>query len=250
MLERYHQLRNVVQRRSCSRRFAALRTPPPGQRQRHFRSPVGGPFTSTPVRLLKPTDRTPFRLLSFFVIMTSFANLQLLTLALWLFCVESTSNSPVRICLQDTRLSLRGEEVKTITLANSQISVTISTLGAAITSLYAPDINGEYRDVVLGFQDHGIQAQLSGSPNFGCVVGRVDDQFSARKNQNVLNNTEHLSLGSIKLNGIHGQHSCFSKRVWSITQLLSDGIQLGLQSPSGDQVFRIHHKRACTCLLA
>ena len=148
----------------------------------------------------------------------------------------NTQIAPVRIEQRETKISQRGEQVKTFTLANDKLNLSISTLGASITSLYAPDINGEYSDVVLGFQDHEKEAQSSSSPYFGCIVGRVANRIADGKF--TLDGKEYVLARNNGPNHLHGGEDGFDKRVWSVSRLLPDGILLELHSPDGDQVAR------------
>ena len=150
------------------------------------------------------------------------------------FSAGSAQLTPVRIEQRETRVSQRGEQVKTFTLSNDILNFSISTLGASITSLYVPDINGEYSDVVLGFQDHEKEAQSSSSPYFGCIVGRVANRIADGKF--TLDGKEYVLARNNGPNHLHGGEDGFDKRVWSVSRLLPDGILLELHSPDGDQV--------------
>ncbi len=154
-----------------------------------------------------------------------------------IFCLASstvTTTGPVHVEQKETKQSLRGEQVKTFTLSNEQLNLSISTLGASITSLYAPDINGQYSDVVLGFPDHETVAQANGSPYFGCIVGRVANRIARGKF--TLEGKEYILARNNGPNHLHGGEDGFDKRVWTVSKLLPDGIQLELHSPDGDQV--------------
>ena len=146
----------------------------------------------------------------------------------------AANDVPVRVEQRENKISLRGEQVKTFSLSNDKLNLSISTLGASITALYVPDINGKYSDVVLGFSDHEKEAQTSGSPYFGCIVGRVANRIAEGKF--TLDGKEYVLARNNGPNHLHGGEDGFDKRVWSVSQILPDGIQLKLHSPDGDQV--------------
>ncbi|MGE5944438.1 MAG: galactose-1-epimerase, partial [Flavobacteriales bacterium] len=51
------------------------------------------------------------------------------------------------------------------------MEISIITYGGIITSWTAPDKNGEYKDIVLGF-DSIHKYQMPGVPYFGALIGR------------------------------------------------------------------------------
>ena len=155
----------------------------------------------------------------------------------WIVCAVSSAaaiTAPVRVEQRDSKISARGEQVNTFSLSNDRLNLSISTLGASITSLFAPDLNGQYSDVVLGFNDHEKEAQSSGSPYFGCIVGRVANRIAQGKF--TLDGKEYALARNNGPNHLHGGEDGFDKRVWTVSKLLPDGIQLELHSPDGDQV--------------
>lgn len=128
-----------------------------------------------------------------------------------------------------------GREVELCVLTNgSGIQVSIMAYGGIVTSLTAPDRNGQFADVVLGFDN--LEDYLRGHPYFGAVVGRygnriaggmftLDDQiYSLSRN----NNQNHL----------HGGEVGFDKALWSAQPMsTANGPLLRLHhiSPDGDE---------------
>ena len=66
-----------------------------------------------------------------------------------------------------------GEEVSAYTIKHSEpggIEVTVTDVGATITSVRAPDASGALGEVTLGF-DEATPYRDGTSPYFGCVAG-------------------------------------------------------------------------------
>ena len=115
----------------------------------------------------------------------------------------------------------------------------VITYGATITSLKIPLKNGDFIDVVLGFDT--IEAYLNSfhlksAPYFGATVGR----YAGRIN----NSTFSLNDKSIVLNSnnnghsLHGGNSGFSQKQWKIKNLTegeNPSITLSYFSPDGEE---------------
>ena len=73
-----------------------------------------------------------------------------------------------------------GQEVYVYTLRNSSgVQVKITNFGGRITSILAPDKNGKFDDVVLGFDSlDGYLAKPASSAYFGAVIGRYANRLA------------------------------------------------------------------------
>lgn len=117
-----------------------------------------------------------------------------------------------------------GEAVDIYTLANSRgMEVKITNYGGIITSLKAPDRNGKYEDVVLGFDN--LDAYLKGHPFFGALVGRYANRIA--KGRFTLNGVEYKVPVNNGENALHGGLRGFDKRVWQTSEV-RDGGNTGL----------------------
>src|SRR5690606_16566961 len=69
-----------------------------------------------------------------------------------------------------------GQQADLYTLTNSNgMTVKITNYGGIITHLTAPDKQGNWEDVVLGFDS--LQPYLDGHPFFGALVGRYGNRI-------------------------------------------------------------------------
>ena len=70
-----------------------------------------------------------------------------------------------------------GKPVEIYTLSDADLTVRITTFGARVVSIEAPDKNGKRADVVLGYDS--LKEYLAGNFYFGAIVGRVAGRLSS-----------------------------------------------------------------------
>jgi aldose 1-epimerase len=106
-----------------------------------------------------------------------------------------------------------GEPVHEYTLANARgVSVKIINYGGIITQLHVPDRDGQFADVVLGFDNLG--QYLAGHPHFGCITGRVAGRIT--KGQFSLDGVDYKLAINNPPNHLHGGRLGFDKRLWTV----------------------------------
>jgi aldose 1-epimerase len=111
-----------------------------------------------------------------------------------------------------------GREVFEYTIANSAgMSAKIINYGAAITSLFVPDRDGNIEDVVLGYDS--LQGYVNGSEYFGAVVGRYGNRIG--KGQFVLDGQQYQLTINNGENHLHGGNIGFNKVLWE-AEVLND----------------------------
>ena len=132
-----------------------------------------------------------------------------------------------------------GEPISLFTLAHaSGFTATITNLGGTIVSLHAPDRDGKFEDVVLGFND--LAGYLGVNPYFGCIIGRFGNRiaggkFSIDGNDFSVNTNEAPSGIECSL---HGGKIGFDKKIWAATSSETDGVPkltLTYTSPAGEE---------------
>src|SRR5690349_7582409 len=73
-----------------------------------------------------------------------------------------------------------GREVKLYMLQNNQgMRMSVMNYGGIIVSLTAPDRNGKFEDVVLGYDS--LAPYLKGNPYFGALIGRYGNRIAKGK---------------------------------------------------------------------
>jgi aldose 1-epimerase len=115
--------------------------------------------------------------------------------------------------------------------------IQVTNYGAKIVTLFVPDRNGNFKDIVFGYDN--IEDYLNGDKYFGAVVGRYANRIAGGKF--VLDGTEyHIPVNDGGKNALHGGDSGFDDAVWSGEVLQTangEAVKLTLYSPDGDQGF-------------
>ncbi|MGE5944018.1 MAG: aldose epimerase family protein, partial [Flavobacteriales bacterium] len=83
----------------------------------------------------------------------------------------------------------------------------------------APDKNGEYKDIVLGF-DSIHKYQMPGVPYFGALIGRFGNRIANAKFS--LDGTEYTLAANDGKNHLHGGVKGFDKVVWDASEKTTD----------------------------
>jgi len=126
-----------------------------------------------------------------------------------------------------------GTPVELYTLTDADLTVSITTFGARVVSLYAPDRNGKRADVVLGY-NNVAQYEADKSSYFGAIVGRYGNRI-AKGTFMIEGDLYHVPLNN-KGNALHGGPGGFSTKVWT-GHALPDGVEMVLVSPDGGMGF-------------
>ncbi len=139
-----------------------------------------------------------------------------------------------------------GQQVFLYTLSNDRgFEVSITNYGGAIVSLKAPDRDGEFADVVLGFET--VEEYVKIPLYFGGLIGRHANRIGLGKFS--LNGTEFQLTQNNGANHLHGGAKGFDKRVW---QLVDDTYALRLEyfSPDGEEGYPGNVKAEVTYTLS
>jgi aldose 1-epimerase len=127
-----------------------------------------------------------------------------------------------------------GKKVHLYTLKAGDISLSISTLGAAWTSLIVPSRKGGKDDILLGFSTLAGYTALN--PYMGATIGRVGNRIGDAK-FSLGGNTYSLYKNDGQ-HSLHGGRRGFDKKVWNAKVFEEhDGIfiRFELESHDGDE---------------
>ncbi|MBX2816939.1 MAG: galactose mutarotase [Saprospiraceae bacterium] len=174
--------------------------------------------------------------------MTQHVTLVLLSLLLWTTCstpenkVETNAIDEMNVEKQAFGMAPEGP-VEQYTLSNTNgMTVKIITYGGIITHLTAPDRNGVYEDVVLGFDS--LAAYLQPHPYFGAIIGRYGNRIGGARFS--LDGKEYPLAANNGPNSLHGGLVGFDKVLWSATEVRNEervGIKLTRTSPDMEEGF-------------
>jgi aldose 1-epimerase len=128
-----------------------------------------------------------------------------------------------------------GRAVMAITLLNAnKLQVQVISLGATLKSLQAPDRNGKFDDIVLGYSD--LKGYLTNSSYFGATVGRFANRIA--KGRFTLDGKIYQLPINNGTNSLHGGTVGFGHVLWTVTEVKSGpeaSVTLRYVSPNGDQ---------------
>ncbi|NDQ55779.1 MAG: galactose mutarotase [Acidipila sp.] len=106
--------------------------------------------------------------------------------------------------------------------------------GASLESLSVPDRNGNFNDVVLGFDD--LKEYLGEHPYFGATIGRVANRIA--KGKFTLGGKEYSLAINNAPNTLHGGKEGFSRKVWKgeiIGGSAGASVRFTYVSPDGEE---------------
>lgn len=127
-----------------------------------------------------------------------------------------------------------GQKVSLFTLKNAKgMEVKISDYGGLITHWTAPDKDGKYEDVVLGYDS--LAGYLKASPFFGALVGRYGNRIANAKF--TLDGKTYNLLQNNGPNHLHGGKIGFDKVIWKTEELQDgrNGLKLNYVSKDGEE---------------
>jgi len=141
-----------------------------------------------------------------------------LILAVFALCV-SCENKGTKLQLTDSGLvpskfettTEAGKKTHLFTMKNANgMEMCVTNIGGRIVSIWVPDKNGNFQDVVLGFDS--IEPYIPVTTNFGAIIGRYGNRIGNGKM--LLSNRATYSLrqndGKNTLHGgARGFHTCF-----------------------------------------
>ncbi len=154
-------------------------------------------------------------------------------------CLQETKENksaqkPMKITKEKFGM-LDTNEVYLYTLSNiNGMTVKITNYGGIVTSILAPDKDGNLADVVLGFDN--LQSYLDGHPYFGSIVGRYGNRIANGKF--MIDGIEYTLATNNGPNHLHGGIRGFDKVVWeSREKKFADRASLRLRyfSPDGEE---------------
>ena len=130
-----------------------------------------------------------------------------------------------------------GRAVDLYTLTNKKgMEVTITNFGGIIVSLKAPDRNGKFDDVVLGYDS--IDGYLTNKAFFGALIGRYGNRIA--HGQFKLDGKTYNLPKNDGDNTLHGGTTGFNKRLWTakdVSGSKGQALELTYTSKDGEEGF-------------
>jgi aldose 1-epimerase len=125
--------------------------------------------------------------------------------------------------------------VEIYTLTNIHgIEARVTTYGATLVSLKAPDRAGQMQNIVLGFDK--LEAYLAGVPYYGATVGRYANRIAEARF--TLDGKTYELAANDGSNTLHGGKRGFDKRIWKAEVLPAsqgNGVRFTYVSAAGEE---------------
>ena len=161
-------------------------------------------------------------------------------------CSDSSQNKGDKMNKEEMKKELWGKtdnkDVYLFTLENKNgMKATITNYGGILTSLYAPDTNGNFDDVVLGFDSlsgYTSDYYIKNCPYFGALIGRYGNRI-AKGEFKLDGKTYKLPINNGP-NTLHGGIKGFDKVVWDADTMQTDegpAVKLTYLSKDGEEGF-------------
>lgn len=144
-----------------------------------------------------------------------------LRLMIWALLISSITGACVGSLHAEAKSSMKkqpfgktadGQPVDLYTLTNKNgMEATITNFGGIVVSLTAPDRNGKFEDVVLGYDQ--LDGYLTNKAFFGALIGRYGNRIA--KGEFKLSGTTYNVPKNDGQNSLHGGNTGFNKRLWT-----------------------------------
>ena len=127
-----------------------------------------------------------------------------------------------------------GREINLYTISNSRgMTAEVINFGARIVSLKVADRQGNFEDVILGFDN--LAAYEKDNSYQGAIVGRYGNRIGGAK-FTLEGKTYRLDIND-GANCLHGGKEGFDKKVWKCRQISPNVLKLSYVSPDGEGGF-------------
>lgn len=129
-----------------------------------------------------------------------------------------------------------GKKINLYTLRSEKgLTMQVTNFGGRVISLWVPDKNGKYEDIVYGHNNIDEYINYEGERCLGPVVGRYANRIA--KGKFSIDGVEYqLPLNN---NGqtLHGGFNGFDMKIWNVDSVSNNSIHLSYISPDGEEGF-------------
>ncbi len=136
-------------------------------------------------------------------------------------CTNIKNMATVTIEKKPFGQTANGDEVDQFILSTKKgMEISIITYGGIITSWTAEDKNGDYKDIVLGYNT--LAQYETETPYFGALIGRYGNRIAKGKFN--IDGQEYMLAVNNGVNHLHGGLKGFDKVVWNAKTKVNDSI--------------------------
>ena len=168
-------------------------------------------------------------------VMNKWILLILLYAVLFSSCLESDEKLTL-VDEKDFSTIVESKSVSLYTLSNGKnLTMQVTNFGCRVVTLFSPDRNGKFDDIVLGYENIDRYLNNKGERFLGATIGRYGNRIAGGKF--ILDGTEyHLSTFD---NGqcLHGGNKGFDMVVWNVDSVSNDYILFSYLSKDMEEGF-------------
>lgn len=128
-----------------------------------------------------------------------------------------------------------GNPVALYTLHAGDITMQVTNYGARVVSLWTPDREGRYEDIVLGYENIGRYIDNTGERFLGAVVGPYANRIA--KGRFTLDGAEYTLPLNNNGQTLHGGLKGVDRVVWDVVSATDDKLVLHYLHPDGQDGF-------------
>ncbi len=132
--------------------------------------------------------------------------------------------------------TLDGKEISLYTLTNKNgMSMQVTNYGGRVVSIWAPDRDGKWEDVVLGFESIDRYLNNTGERFIGATIGRYGNRIA--DGRFTLNGVDYQLSTYNNGQCLHGGDVGFDKVVWNVDSLTTNTLYLSYLSKDMEEGF-------------
>ena len=160
--------------------------------------------------------------------------LAILTLVATVSCCDN-QKSITLLDKANFETNVDGKAVSLYTLRNADLVMQVTNYGARVVSLWAPDRNGKYADVEIGYENIDRYINNTGERFLGAVVGPVANRIANGKFS--LDGKEYTLPQNNNGQTLHGGILGVDRIVWDVKELTESKIVFYTLLPDGQDGF-------------
>ena len=145
-------------------------------------------------------------------------------------------NAPLDLMkAQNFATEVDGKNVALYTLSAGDLTMQVTNYGARVVSLWTPDRNGKYEDIVLGYEHIDRYLNNTGERFLGAVVGRYANRIAG--GHFTLDGVEYTLPQNNNGQTLHGGIKGVDRVVWEVKSATKQKLELNYLSAAGAEGF-------------
>ena len=135
----------------------------------------------------------------------------------------------------DFDTTLNGKNVSLYTIRGGDLTMQVTNYGARVVTLWAPDREGKYEDVVLGYENIDRYINNTGERFLGAVVGRYANRIAG--GTFTLDGKTYTLPQNDNGPTLHGGMNGLDRVVWNVDSVAADRLVLSYLAADGEDGF-------------